>query len=79
MPASLCSLSDAVTLTPAVVQVVMAREVASVEKFRLKDVSEEYDASIVVIYMKVAALFCSVTWYSAIRIRYGAVTYRNAM
>jgi len=35
MPALLCSLSDAVMLTPAVVQVVMAREVVSVGKFQL--------------------------------------------
>jgi hypothetical protein len=32
MSASLCSFSDAVMLTPAVVQVVMAREVISVDK-----------------------------------------------
>ena len=74
MPASLCSLSDAVMLTTAVVQVVMAREVVSVDKFWLQDVSEEYPASIVMIYMKVVAVFCSGTWYSAVRIRYSAMT-----
>jgi hypothetical protein len=35
MPASLYSFPDAVMLTPAVVQVVMAREVISVDKFWL--------------------------------------------
>jgi hypothetical protein len=33
MPSSLCSFPDAVLLTPVVVQVVMAREVFSVDEF----------------------------------------------
>ena len=74
MPASLCNLSDAVLLTPAVVKVVMAREVISVDNFRLYDVSEEYTASVFMIDMMVLAVFCSVTWYSSVRIRYNAMT-----